>query len=107
MGAELHVEDKQGGLKQGDSTTRTIGTETEGAGGVTHLVLDIVLENSVVDGRVVGAEVRYAQAGALLVLAGALRRHTSSCCLPDPVVSLLVLYCPFRPQRWAMTMPAK
>ena len=66
VGAELLMEDEPGGLKQGASTRRTIGTQTEGAGRVTHLALDMVLENSAVDGRAVGAEVRYASAGAPL-----------------------------------------
>ena len=55
VGTELLVEDMRGGLEQGASTTRTVGTQTEGAGGVTRLALDLALKHSSVDGRVVGA----------------------------------------------------
>ena len=52
------MEGDRGGLEQGVSATHTIGTQTEGDGGVICLALDLVLENSVVDGRVVGGLVR-------------------------------------------------
>ena len=101
------MEGKLGRLEQSDSVTPTIGTQTEGVGGVFHLALDLVLKNSVVDGKVVGAEVRYAPEGTRLVLQGAFGRRTSRCHLPGPVVPPQLPYCPLRPARWAMTVPSR
>ena len=55
-----------GGLKQGAPASRTVGLQTEGAVGVTRLAMELVLKHSAVDGSFVGAEVRYAPAGAQL-----------------------------------------
>ena len=58
VGTELLVEDEQGGPQQGDSATPTISTQTEVAGGVVRLALDLGIKDSADNGRVVGAEVR-------------------------------------------------
>ena len=58
MGAELVMEDERGGIDQGASGTRSVGTQTEGTGAVTHLALGLVVACGAVNGRVVGAEVR-------------------------------------------------
>ena len=59
-------EDKQRELDPAAPASRDVGTQTEGAGEVTRLPIQLVLERSAVDGNVVGAEVKYIPAGVLL-----------------------------------------
>ena len=91
VGAELVMEDEWGGLNQGASGTRSVGTQTEGTGPVTHLALDLVVAHSAVNLRVVGAEVRYLPSGASL---GAPRGTRTA-------QQELLPYCPFRPAQCA------
>ena len=62
-GERRSMEGEQGELQQGAPASRTVGTRTEGAGGVIRITVELVLEHSAADGSIAGMDVRYAPAG--------------------------------------------